>query len=223
MLVVVGGHSRNTGKTSVVCGLIRQLPEFNWTAIKITQYGHGVCSQDGKACECKDPLHPVMLSAETGAKPQTDSGRYLVSGARRAFWLRTAAGDLAEALPRLRTLLAEGGNFMVESNSLIQVMRPDLYILVVDGSNPDFKPSCRKVLDRVDVVADTSGAPWNWEGVPTGLLEKRPRYAAFAPGYESDALAGFVANSFTRSYRTTGSRSTPFGHTTDPSSGSTRT
>ena len=44
-LVVVGGHSRNVGKTSVVAGLIAALPEFKWTAMKITQYGHNVCSQ----------------------------------------------------------------------------------------------------------------------------------------------------------------------------------
>ena len=52
MLVVVGGHTRNIGKTSLVAGLITALPELNWTAIKITQYGHGVCSTDGESCEC---------------------------------------------------------------------------------------------------------------------------------------------------------------------------
>ena len=47
MLVVVGGHSRNIGKTSVVAGLIRKLRDRKWTAVKITQYGHGVCSHHG--------------------------------------------------------------------------------------------------------------------------------------------------------------------------------
>ena len=194
MLVVVGGHSRSVGKTSVICGLIRALPEFHWTAVKITQYGHGVCSQDGKSCECADPLHPVMMSTESGTKPASDSGRYLVSGARRAFWLRTAAGDLAEAMPRLRRLLSEGGNFIIESNSVIQLLRPDRYILVVDGANPDFKPSCRRVIDRVDVVADTSGAPWKWDGVPVGMLEKRPRCFVPAPDYFSPELAAAITS-----------------------------
>ncbi len=189
MLVVVGGHSRSVGKTSVVCGLIRALCDLDWTAIKITQYGHGVCSKDGEPCECADPLHPVMLSMERGAKPESDSGRYLASGARRAFWLRTAGGELAEALPTLRSLLAQGGNFIVESNSLIQLIRPDLYLLVVDGANPDFKQSCQRVLDRVDMVVDTSGAPWTWDGVPAVLLEKKLRYLALAPEYESTELA----------------------------------
>ena len=43
-IVVIGGHSRNVGKTSVVAGLITRLRELDWLAIKITQFGHGVCS-----------------------------------------------------------------------------------------------------------------------------------------------------------------------------------
>ena len=42
-IVVVGGNSREIGKTSVVVGLIRALRHRNWTAIKLTQFGHGIC------------------------------------------------------------------------------------------------------------------------------------------------------------------------------------
>ena len=60
-VIVVGGHSRNIGKTSVVAGLIARLPEFHWTAFKITQYGHGFCTADGK------PINPrtVTISSDT--------------------------------------------------------------------------------------------------------------------------------------------------------------
>ena len=34
-VVVVGGNTRNIGKTSVVAGLIAAMPEKLWTAIKI--------------------------------------------------------------------------------------------------------------------------------------------------------------------------------------------
>src|SRR5438105_12416722 len=101
MLVVIGGHTRNIGKTSVVCGIIRALPDWNWTAIKITQYGHGICSRAGEACECSDPVHPAAVSEERGADPSTDSGRFLAAGARRSFWVRTAIGNLVEAMPRV--------------------------------------------------------------------------------------------------------------------------
>jgi len=78
MLVVVGGHS-NIRKTSVAAGLIRQLRDRKWTALKITQYGHGVCSHHGEACGCEtEPDHPFVLSEE-----------YETSGQIRAgFWLR---------------------------------------------------------------------------------------------------------------------------------------
>src|ERR1700733_9725389 len=40
MVIIVGGHSRNVGKTSVICGIIRALKSWNWTAIKITPHAH---------------------------------------------------------------------------------------------------------------------------------------------------------------------------------------
>lgn len=79
MLVVVGGHSRNIGKTSVVSGLIRKLRSRKWTALKITQYGHGVCTSKGEPCGCEtgtDPEHPFALSEEYEPS-DTDSGRFL--------------------------------------------------------------------------------------------------------------------------------------------------
>ena len=45
MLVVVGGHSRDIGKTSVIAGLIRRTRARKWTALKITQYGNAVCAR----------------------------------------------------------------------------------------------------------------------------------------------------------------------------------
>lgn len=81
MLLVVGGHSRNIGKTSVVEGLIRRFRQQKWTALKITQYGHGVCTHAGEACGCEtEPEHPFALSEEYVAGP-TDSGRFLAAGA----------------------------------------------------------------------------------------------------------------------------------------------
>ena len=63
-IVVVGGHTRNIGKTSVVAGLIAAMPEMNWTAFKITQYGHGVCSADGEPCDCETADHTIAVSEE---------------------------------------------------------------------------------------------------------------------------------------------------------------
>ena len=109
-LVVIGGHSRNIGKTSVVAGLIAALPEFKWTAMKITQYGHNVCSSDGEPCHCATEDHTWAISEEKDHSSATDTSRFLAAGADRAWWVRSQQGHLAEALPNLRKILAGSVN-----------------------------------------------------------------------------------------------------------------
>lgn len=190
MVVVVGGHSRNIGKTSVVCGVIRGLPEWNWTALKITQYGHGICSRDGEACDCSDPAHPIAVSQETGATPSTDSGRFLAAGAARAFWVRTPSGELNAAMPRVRRLLAESENVIIESNSILRFVQPDFCAMVLDGGVADFKPTSLRFLDRANVLVITGDADPAWPQVSASLLRNKPRFAAPPPRYEN---AEFIA------------------------------
>src|ERR1700759_173420 len=105
-IVVVGGHTRNIGKTSVVAGLIAAMPQMHWTAIKITQFGHGVCSANGEPCDCETADHTIAVSEERDATTGTDSSRYLAAGAVRSLWVRTRQGDLAAAIPALRKEIA---------------------------------------------------------------------------------------------------------------------
>src|ERR1700722_17579174 len=118
--IVVGGHTRNIGKTSVVAGLIRALPEMRWTAFKVTQFGHGVCSANGKPCDCETDEHTVAVSEERDAASGTDSARYLAAGAVRSFWVRTRQGQLADAMPRIRKEVALGGNGGIGWNSIFR-------------------------------------------------------------------------------------------------------
>jgi hypothetical protein len=185
MVVVIGGHTRNIGKTSVVCGVIRALPDWNWTAIKITQYGHGICSRDGEACDCLDPAHPIAVSQESGSSPSTDSGRFLASGAARAFWVRTPAGELHEAMPRVRRILAGSEHTIIESNSILRFLKPDLCGMVLDGSVADFKPTSLRFLDRANMLVVTSEAPLTWPQVPPALLRNKPYFAAPPPSYQN--------------------------------------
>src|SRR5438445_13461277 len=91
-IIVIGGHSRSVGKTSVVAGLIAALPAYNWTAFKVTQYGHGICSRSGQACDCAVADHSWAISEEKDRSGESDSSRFLVAGATRAWWVRTEQG-----------------------------------------------------------------------------------------------------------------------------------
>ena len=218
-VIVVGGHTRSIGKTQLVCDVIRAFPETEWTAGKITQYGHGVCAKNGENCDCAPTEHVCALDWETRSDTGTDSARFLAAGAKRAFWLRTKQGYLAEGLPLLRKALEEVANgerdsilqrlkpensqsemadlkvrppeadkanlprtraVIVESNSLLQFLRPSLYFAVIDPLKEDFKESAQLALDRAhalvlrgEVGADAPPAPM-WMRFPAQLMKEKP-------------------------------------------------
>jgi len=187
-LIVVGGHTRSIGKTQLVCDLIAALQSANWLAGKITQYGHGVCATSGHDCDCAPSEHIVALDWESVARTGTDSARFLQSGAARSFWLRTKQGYLAEGMPALREALTQaqktsvndGINVIVESNSLLQFVKPSLYVAVLDAKRDDFKDSARQMLDRADVFVFRRGLHDGdirkppWIELAAHLLKQKP-------------------------------------------------
>jgi hypothetical protein len=194
MIVVVGGHSRNIGKTAVVAGLIRALRDRHWTAVKITQHGHGICSRDGQPCGCEtEPGHPVTLTEEY-APGRSDSGRFLAAGATRSFWLQTPAGRIAEAEPVLRRMIERNPNLIVESNSVLEIVDPDLFLMVIDLSCEDFKASSLRFMDRADafVVIDAGLNAPLWADVARGRWDGKPQFLVKPPNYATAAVAGFV-------------------------------
>ena len=192
-IVVVGGHTRNIGKTSVVAGLIAALPDRHWTAIKITQFGHNVCSANGDPCDCETADHTIAISEERSRTSGTDSARYLAAGAEHSFWVRTRQGQLAEAMPRLRALIAGAENIIIESNSVLRFLRPDIFISVLDPSVADFKPSALRYLDRADaVVMPETATAIAWKDVAPSLIAHAQRFAMTPEKYCSLELAAFV-------------------------------
>ncbi|MBI3485290.1 MAG: hypothetical protein HY012_09090, partial [Acidobacteria bacterium] len=96
--LVVGGHTRNIGKSALVVYIIRAFPEAGWTAVKITQHGHGVCAINGEDCDRAPVDHGFALDEEQDRSNRTDTSRFLVAGAARSLWVRTRQGGLGEFL-----------------------------------------------------------------------------------------------------------------------------
>ncbi len=176
MLVVVGGHSRKIGKTSVVAGLIRETPDFHWTAVKITQHGHGEPS----------------LTEETDPARPGDSARYLAAGAMHSYWLRAADGGLGHALPVLREILDSSRNAILESNSVLEFIRPDLFLVVLDFAVPDFKESTRRFVAEADAFVLLNGecTPPEWSGLVP--LDKTPVFHVAPPAYVRPELIALL-------------------------------
>jgi len=196
MLVVVGGHSRNIGKTSVVAGLIRKLRDRRWVAMKITQYGHGVCEHHTgvASCGCEPESGEPFALSEEFEPGKTDSGRFLAAGAERSFWLRAPAGELPRAAELVHKILRQGENVIVESNSVVELVRPDVFLMVMDFSCGDFKSSSLRFMDRADaflVIDRGINAPL-WAGVAQGVWDQKPQFLVKPPRYVTAEVVEFV-------------------------------
>ena len=193
-IVVVGGHSRSVGKTSVVAGLISALPEFHWTALKITQFGHGICSADGKPCDCDTgDDHFRALSDERNLEGESDTSRFLVAGAARSIWVRTRQGRLNEAIQDIERKIAGAENVIMESNSIMRFLKPDLYLTVLEPGNKDFKVSANEFLEKADAVIlhQTEAAP-AWEMVSLERIAGKRVFTIQPPPYVTPEISEFV-------------------------------
>jgi molybdopterin-guanine dinucleotide biosynthesis protein len=142
MTIVVGGSGRKVGKTSLIESLIRAFPRAGWLAVKISGHPHGAGAPE--------------LEREASPGPDTDTARFLAAGAREAWWLRTEPEALPEALPQLLSLTGRFDNVLIESNSIVELLDPDLYVFVCGG---ELKESASRWMARADVVIAAGGAP----------------------------------------------------------------
>jgi len=143
VIVVVGGQCRNVGKTTVICEVIHRFPSLGWTALKISRHSHR--------------RHRIE-------SPKNDTARYLAAGAIEARLLRGPTA--AETLEFLAPLIESGRPVIIESNSVLETLRPDFYVLVVDSRQEDVKDSARRFAGAADAVVSSfaTGAPAFCEG-----------------------------------------------------------
>lgn len=141
-IIVVGGSGKSVGKTSLVCGIIRTLPEFRWVAVKVTNHSHGI----------EQPVFEDRI-AGTG----TDTARYLAAGAERAFLISAGENDLEGLLADLRGMAEAGAHWIFESNHVLKFLRPDVFLAVDEPAEAGRKPSFTAVADQIDALVVRAG------------------------------------------------------------------
>lgn len=194
--VAIGGNSRSVGKTSLAVHIISATRELGWTAVKITQFGHGICSRNGEPCGCatSDPLCPYEISVEDGSIPSTDTARMLAAGAREVLWVRTALGNLETALAEMRQRLEGREHVLFESNSIVEHWRPNVYLSVLDCSLRDCKASAMRLAGFADafVLSGPNGQIPQWEGFEADWIDRKRVFAVTPPDYCTPELLEFA-------------------------------
>ena len=118
--------------------------------------------------------------------------------------MRTEQGRLAEAIPTIRRRIAESESVILESNSILKFVRPDLYLTVLDPATADFKRSSQEFLDLADAVIlhASDGSKAAWTGVSLKPSAGRPIFEIRPPEYVTTEIVEFVKGSIVPELRT---------------------
>ena len=150
--IAIGGFTSNSGKTTLVCELLRRLP--GWEAIKQTRGHYRSCGKSAHAC-CVSHLlgaEPVLRSgrAETYTAGK-DTGRYWDAGAANVHWLIATDRQVEQGIKQaLRRVRAPG--VVVEGNSFLPYVPVDFMIMAVPRVVDKIKPTARRALARCDAL-----------------------------------------------------------------------
>ncbi len=201
--LAIGGNSRSVGKTSLAVSIIGATREVEWTAVKLTQFGHGICSSSGEACSCAvtNPACPYEISVEDGRVPTTDTARMLAAGAAQVLWVRVALGQLPVAMPAIRQRLAGKRHVLFESNSIVEHLRPHAYLSVLRFDTPDCKESAGRLAPEADafVLAPSQLEVPAWAGFDAEIVRQKPTFKAQPPSYCTPEIIEFVRHRVIRS------------------------
>lgn len=155
-IIVVAGVSSNSGKTTLLCDLLRALaPTQSWEAIKLTRGHYRSCGKDPHACCVSDLLgaQPTVRSGHAATYAAgKDTGRFWDAGASNVHWI-IATNDQVEA--GLQTALArvQTGHVLIEGTSVLRYLKPNFTILAGDPAHAKVKVSAQQAWQAHQIDA----------------------------------------------------------------------
>lgn len=134
IVVGIGGSKSSAGKTTLACMLLRRLK--GWGAVKYT-----------RTLLCSSIVDNPDILRQRGK----DTARLLGAGAEDVLWVQSPPHEIAEFVPMAIERLCHLRGIIIEGNSAIEVLRPDIVIFICRDAS-GFKPSAKNVLKMADVV-----------------------------------------------------------------------
>jgi hypothetical protein len=172
-IVTVSGTCSEVGKTGLVCDLLARLP--GWSAVKVTRGHYRSCGRDPETC-CVSSLlgdEPrVFADRLDTAVEGKDTARYWDAGAADVRWVVVARGQENAGIARALADLRGHPGVVIEGNTVVEGLEPDLALMVARPGQKEVKVSARKIVDRIDalyVPEGNGGSPTVDPGALVGM------------------------------------------------------
>jgi hypothetical protein len=155
-LLIIGGASRNVGKTTLISNIIRHFAKSHHIiGLKVKTIYEGDSFFHGNTDFSLN--EDFRLVEEFENENEKDSSGMLKAGAIRAFRLKVHHQYLLKAYKYFMEKI--NGNYLVicESNSLRKAINPDLFMMIKHHNNQNMKPSALEMEKFADKIIITDG------------------------------------------------------------------
>lgn len=163
--LIIGSTGRNSGKTEFACRVIEHLsPKIPVVGVKIVaiEPTEGKCPRGGDGCGvCSSLKGDFEITEEKMDDTGKDTSRMLKAGAQKVYFLKVAKKSLELGLTALIEQLPENAFVICESNSIRNVVKPGLFIVIKNSADNTIKKSCSGVIHLADKIIGFNHSDWD--------------------------------------------------------------
>lgn len=147
-LLLVSGTGRNTGKTTLICSILKKFSSGNKIiAIKITPHFHNVNPDF-----IIEKNEKYIISEENNLDSGKDTSLMLINGAHKVYFLQVIDDFLEQAIKNLLKHLNKSSLIICESARLRNVVKPGVFILLNSKSEIVKNKDLINFADKVDTI-----------------------------------------------------------------------
>ncbi len=154
IISVTGAHSK-VGKTTLCSILLKNLKGFG--AIKFTK----------TSLYAKVVDDPAIITQK-----DTDTGIMSEAGAEKVIWIQSPFNKLEDPLNIAMGMMAGLKGVIVEGNSPVDYMEPDLIVFIV-GEDGQIKPSAMESSKKADIIIISSSKDIKNSTLPDSVLQEK--------------------------------------------------
>ena len=161
-ILLIGGATRNVGKTTFTCSVIANIAkEYQIIGLKIKTIYKGDTFFHGKD---SNPLHGnYRIIEEKNKDGNEDTERMLKAGAVKVFRIKAKNEYLKDAFTEFYEQLPAQSIIICESNSLRNIIKPALFLLIKHKKSDEIKPSAKKLEPLADKIIFSNGKEYDFD------------------------------------------------------------
>ncbi len=129
-MVMIGGNSRNSGKTTMACSIIGKLStKREVIGLKVTSIRPG--EEDLHGNHLEELTDDFSIFEEQNTESQKDTSKMLKAGAAHVYYIRASETHIENALLYFMARYIKNEIIVCESRSLRGIIKPGLFLVMM--------------------------------------------------------------------------------------------